>query len=165
MSDRYEEQMDSNSDRPGRPRAQMDQNLSLQVASTTPGRRAGDLGAAKKSSLSNSLTPGRQADLAPDAIICSRLSKAIKGVPEVRQARVAALRRAIQEGSYAVTDLQIAQVFVSDYASGPGRRPERRAKLRAPLDTKSPPAISSVVVDDQIGDERGCAVGADIECT
>ncbi|MGA7090762.1 MAG: flagellar biosynthesis anti-sigma factor FlgM [Candidatus Acidiferrales bacterium] len=158
--------MDSNSNRPGRSCAQMDQNLGLQVASTTSGRRAGDPDAAKKSSLSKNLTPNRRADLAPDAVIYSRLSKAIKGVPDVRQARVAALRRAIEEGSYAVADLQIAQVFVSDYASGPGTRPERRAKLRAPLDRKSPPpAIKSVAVDDQIGDERGCTTGADIECT
>jgi flagellar biosynthesis anti-sigma factor FlgM len=43
-----------------------------------------------------------------------RLKSALDGVPELRQERVAALRQALDEGSYKVPNQQIAQAMFSD---------------------------------------------------
>jgi flagellar biosynthesis anti-sigma factor FlgM len=56
-----------------------------------------------------------QASLSSDALKLSNLSAALSNVPEIRQERVASLSQALQNGSYSVTDQQIAQAMIRDY--------------------------------------------------
>lgn len=56
-----------------------------------------------------------QASLSSDAVKLSSLSNALSSVPDVRQDRVAAISQKLQDGSYSVSDQQIAQAVLRDY--------------------------------------------------
>jgi flagellar biosynthesis anti-sigma factor FlgM len=56
-----------------------------------------------------------QASLSSDAVKFSSLSNALSSVPEIRQERVAAISQQLQNGSYSVSDHQIAQAVLRDY--------------------------------------------------
>jgi flagellar biosynthesis anti-sigma factor FlgM len=70
--------------------------------------------AAKLLQISNQ-DSGDQANLSPAAQQLSNLSQALNSVPEVRQERVATLGRAVQSGTYAVQNQQIAQSMLRDF--------------------------------------------------
>jgi flagellar biosynthesis anti-sigma factor FlgM len=56
-----------------------------------------------------------QASLSNDALKLSSLSAALTNVPEVRQERVSSISQALQNGTYTVSDQQIAQAMMRDY--------------------------------------------------
>ena len=58
---------------------------------------------------------GDQAHLSPAAQQLSNLSQALSSVPVIRQERVATLTRAVQSGTYAVLNQQIAQAMLRDF--------------------------------------------------
>lgn len=63
----------------------------------------------------SSSTSGDQASLSPDATQLSNLSMALANVPDVRQDRVQAVSSAIQNGSYSVSNQQIAGAMLRDF--------------------------------------------------
>lgn len=63
----------------------------------------------------SSSTSGDQASLSPDATQLSNLSMALSNVPDVRQERVQAVSGAIQNGSYSVSNQQIAGAMLRDF--------------------------------------------------
>jgi flagellar biosynthesis anti-sigma factor FlgM len=80
-------------------------------------------GPAKKSSQladtvqSTEVDPQDRASLSPGAQQLLGLSKALANVPQVRQARVDALKQAIKSGTYSPSNQQIAQALVSDFTA------------------------------------------------
>ena len=56
-----------------------------------------------------------QASLSNDAVRLSNLSAALSNVPEIRQDRVNAIAQALRNGSYSVSDQQIAEAMLRDY--------------------------------------------------
>ncbi len=84
-------------------------------------------GAASASSAPQSAKPQSQsvktgssdkADLSSDAQQFAALSTQASNVPDVRQDRVASLKSAIQNGSYSVSNQQIASARVKDFGTG-----------------------------------------------
>jgi flagellar biosynthesis anti-sigma factor FlgM len=69
---------------------------------------------AKPTQVSNQ-DAGDQANLSPAAQQLSNLSQALNSVPEIRQDRVAILSAAVQSGTYAVQNQQIAQSMLRDF--------------------------------------------------
>jgi len=57
-----------------------------------------------------------QASLSNDAVKLSNLSAALNNVPEIRQERVSAISQQLKNGTYSVSDQQIARAMVRDYA-------------------------------------------------
>jgi len=74
-------------------------------SSTAPASKAGQPSASKND----------QASLSDDAVKFSNLSAALTNVPDVRQDRVSAISQSLANGSYSVSDQQIAQAMVRDY--------------------------------------------------
>ena len=59
-----------------------------------------------------------RASISAEARQVSELRTELSGLPDIRQDRVEALRRAIQEGSFQVSDKQIADALLSDWLPG-----------------------------------------------
>jgi len=59
-----------------------------------------------------------QAQLSVDSESIDQLKANLAAVPEVRQERVDALRQAVKNGSYQVTDQQLADAIQSDLLTG-----------------------------------------------
>ena len=95
-------------------------NSDFGVPQEQPADRVGGAGSAPASRTSQAVggDTGDQASLSHDALQLSNLSNAIAGIPEVRQDRVAAVRQALQSGTYAVTNQQIAESMLRDFAAG-----------------------------------------------
>jgi len=81
---------------------------------------APDPGESKKSgspvasgSLSAGFGVGDTASLSPDQGGVQQLASQVSQFPEIRQEKVAALQRAIQDGSYPVTPEQTAEALIS----------------------------------------------------
>ena len=74
---------------------------------------SGNAAAARAYSPANQ--PGDQASLSPDGVKLSELSASLSGVPEVRQERVTAIQQAIQNGTYSVSNEQIAESMMRDF--------------------------------------------------
>ena len=63
---------------------------------------------------------GDQTHLSSDALQLSNLSSTLANVPDTRQNRVTAVTQAIHNGSYSVSNQQIAQSMLHDFrTSGP----------------------------------------------
>jgi negative regulator of flagellin synthesis FlgM len=58
---------------------------------------------------------GDQASLSSDAVRLSELSISLSSAPEIRQDRVAAVSQAIQNGTFSVSNEQIAQSMMRDF--------------------------------------------------
>ena len=56
-----------------------------------------------------------QASLSSDAVRLSSLRAQLNSVPEIRQDRVATISAALQNGTYSVSNKQIAQSLVRDF--------------------------------------------------
>ena len=59
-----------------------------------------------------------RASISAEARQVSELRTELSGLPDIRQHRVEALRQAIQEGSFQVSDKQIADALLSDWLPG-----------------------------------------------
>ena len=59
------------------------------------------------------------AKLSPDQARVQQLASQVNQLPEIRQDKVAALQRAVQSGSYAVTPAQTAGALLSAMQLGP----------------------------------------------
>ncbi|MGH9685672.1 MAG: flagellar biosynthesis anti-sigma factor FlgM [Candidatus Acidiferrales bacterium] len=81
---------------------------------TSPENTAASSSASKPLQISNQ-DSGDQANLSADAQQLSNLSHALNNVPQVRQERVAALSHAVQSGTYAAQNQQIAQSMLRDF--------------------------------------------------
>jgi flagellar biosynthesis anti-sigma factor FlgM len=68
---------------------------------------------ASGSSSAEGLAGGDTAKLSPDQGRVQELASQVNQLPEIRQDKVAALQRAIQEGSYRVTPGQSAEALIS----------------------------------------------------
>ena len=92
----------------------------LNVNAGQPAEAVATVSTAKSSQAARPLQSGvqnsaDQANLSPDAQQLSNLSGALANVPAIRQDRVAPLARAVQNGSYSVSNSQIAQSLVRDF--------------------------------------------------
>lgn len=63
-----------------------------------------------------------QASLSPDAVQLSNLRAKLSSVPEIRQDRVATLSAAIKNGTYSVSNRQIAEALLRDFQTGPSSK-------------------------------------------
>lgn len=63
----------------------------------------------------SSASASDQASLSPDATQLSNLSLALVSAPDVRQERVSAVSQALQNGSYSVSNQQIAGSMLRDF--------------------------------------------------
>jgi flagellar biosynthesis anti-sigma factor FlgM len=59
-----------------------------------------------------------QASLSADAVRLSSLRTKLNGVPEIRQDRVATVSAALRNGTYSVSNKQIAQSLLRDFQTG-----------------------------------------------
>jgi flagellar biosynthesis anti-sigma factor FlgM len=66
---------------------------------------------------------GDRANLSADAQQLSNLSQALTKIPQIRQERVAPLSRAVQSGTYAVQNQQVAQSMLGDFRMTSGSQP------------------------------------------
>lgn len=83
-----------------------------------PTDRVGAAGSSTQSSSAQSARVSSQessANLSSDGLQLSNLSATLANVPEIRQGRVAAVSKAIQNGNYAVGNQQIAQSMLRDF--------------------------------------------------
>jgi flagellar biosynthesis anti-sigma factor FlgM len=85
-----------------------------------PTDRVGQAGGSTQSSSAqparvSSQDSGDQANLSSDALQLSNLSASLANVPEIRQGRVAAFTHAVQNGSYAASNQQIANSMLRDF--------------------------------------------------
>jgi flagellar biosynthesis anti-sigma factor FlgM len=69
--------------------------------------------AASGSTSAAGLAGGDTAQLSPDQGRVQQLASQVNQLPEIRQDKVAALQRAIQDGSYQVTPGQAAEALIS----------------------------------------------------
>jgi len=74
------------------------QSASTQATRTAAGQEAGD-----------------QTHLSSDALQLSTLSSTLANLPDIRQSRVTQVTQAIQNGSYSVSNDQIAQSMLGDF--------------------------------------------------
>lgn len=81
---------------------------------TSPANTVASSAAAKPLQVSNR-DGGDQASLSADAQQLSSLSQALINVPQVRQERVAPLSEAVQSGTYAAQNQQIAHSMLRDF--------------------------------------------------
>ena len=58
---------------------------------------------------------GDEANLSSDAVRLSELSTSLSSVPEIRQERVTAVSQALQNGTYSVSNEQIADSMMRDF--------------------------------------------------
>ena len=81
--------------------------------------RVGNAGSApaNKSPQNPAQVTSDQTNLSSDALRLSDLSAKLANLPDVRQDRVAKLSQAIQNGSYSVTDQQIAVAMLRDFGT------------------------------------------------
>lgn len=63
----------------------------------------------------SSVQSSDQASLSSDAVRLSSLRTQLNSVPEIRQDRVATISAALQNGTYSVSNKQIAQSLVRDF--------------------------------------------------
>ena len=94
------------------PNLGISQGQGTQRAENAPS--SGSSASAKPTQVSNQ-DSGDQANLSPAAQQLSNLSQVLNSVPDVRQERVATLSRAVQSGTYAVQNQQIAQSMLRDF--------------------------------------------------
>ena len=78
-----------------------------------PGQSAKSAAQATSGSSSSGLAGGDTAKLSQDQGRVQQLAAQVSQLPEIRQDKVAALQRAIQEGSYPVTPGQSAEALIS----------------------------------------------------
>jgi flagellar biosynthesis anti-sigma factor FlgM len=78
-----------------------------------PGQSAKSAAQATSGSSSPGLAGGDTANLSQDRGRVQQLAAQVIQLPEIRQDKVAALQRAIQEGSYQVTPGQSAEALIS----------------------------------------------------
>jgi len=91
----------------------------LGISEQQPTDRVGGASSASRPAPSAASGSGSdEATLSPDALRLSELSSTLASVPEIRQDRVAPLRQAISNGTYAPTNDQIAQAMMNDFQSG-----------------------------------------------
>jgi negative regulator of flagellin synthesis FlgM len=83
------------------------------VSSSTAGAGTG-----AKAAQAAAGTQSDQATLSSDAVRFSNLSSQLSNVPEIRQDRVAQVSQALQNGTYSVSNKQIAQSMLRDFPSG-----------------------------------------------
>jgi flagellar biosynthesis anti-sigma factor FlgM len=89
-----------------------------------PTDRVGATGSATQSAstqaarLGASQTNSDQANLSSDALQLSNLSSTLANVPDVRQSRVTEVSQAMHNGSYSVSNQQIAQSMLRDFRMG-----------------------------------------------
>lgn len=94
-----------------------DQMLPGTQATATEGVGSAGSSAAPKTSSGASQIQSDHADLSSDGVTYTKLSSSLASVPEIRQERVAPLRQALQNGSYQVSNQQIAKSLQQDYLS------------------------------------------------
>ncbi|MGH9757980.1 MAG: flagellar biosynthesis anti-sigma factor FlgM [Candidatus Acidiferrales bacterium] len=94
-----------------------DQMLTGTQATASEGVGSAGTSSAPKTSSSAGQIQSDHADLSSDGVTYTKLSSSLSSVPEIRQERVAPLRQAVQNGSYQVSDQQIAKSLQQDYLS------------------------------------------------
>lgn len=100
-------------------RINSDQMLPGTQATSTEGvgSAGSSTAATPKTSSSASQIQSDHADLSSDGVTYTKLSSSLSSVPEIRQERVTPLRQALQNGSYQVSNQQIAKSMQQDYLS------------------------------------------------
>jgi flagellar biosynthesis anti-sigma factor FlgM len=87
------------------------------VSSTAPSKQSANTQATRSAAGQEA---GDQTQLSPDALQLSNLSSTLANVPDIRQGRVTQVTQAIHNGSYSVSNEQIAQSMLGDFRmSGP----------------------------------------------
>ena len=99
------------------PNLNINANDVTQRANNTPGSTATQA-AGSGAAQANPATDGDHAHISTQAQQASQLSKALANVPDIRQSQVQALQASIQQGTYGVTNQQIAQSMVNDMQTG-----------------------------------------------
>jgi flagellar biosynthesis anti-sigma factor FlgM len=90
-------------------------NLGVPDPQSTDRVGVGGTPQAAKPLQTDSQNSGDQTNLSPDATKLSDLSAALSNVPEIRQERVGLVSQALQNGSYSVSNQQIAQSMLHDF--------------------------------------------------